>query len=151
MVSSAYMNLLIFLLEILIPSCDSYNLTFPMMYSAYKLNKQGDNIQSCCTPFPVWNQSVVPCPVLTFASLPTYRFLKRQVRCYGIPALLRIFPFVVIHTVKDFLIISEVYIFLELPWFLYDPTNVDNLISGFSAFSKPSLYLEVLSSHTAEA
>ena len=29
------------------------------MYSAYKLNKQGDNIQPWCT-FPIWNQSVVP-------------------------------------------------------------------------------------------
>ena len=29
-----------------------------MTYSAYKLNKQGDNIQPWCTPFPVWNQSV---------------------------------------------------------------------------------------------
>ena len=37
------------------------------MYSAYKLNKQGDNIQPLCTPFLVWNQSVVPCPVLTVA------------------------------------------------------------------------------------
>ena len=36
-----------------------------MMYSAYKLNKQGDNIQ----PFPILSQSVVPCPVLTVASL----------------------------------------------------------------------------------
>ena len=39
-----------------------------MMYSAYKLNKQGDNIQPWRTPFPIWNQSVVPCPVLTVAS-----------------------------------------------------------------------------------
>jgi len=29
-----------------------------MMYSAYKLNKQGDNIQPWCTPFPIWNQSL---------------------------------------------------------------------------------------------
>ena len=34
---------------------------FLMMYSAYKLNKQGDNIQPWRTPFPIWNQSVVPC------------------------------------------------------------------------------------------
>ena len=40
------------------------------MYSAYKLNKQGDNIQPWCTPFPIWNQSVVPYPVLTVASWP---------------------------------------------------------------------------------
>ena len=41
---------------------------FLMLYSAYKVNKQGDNIQPWHTPFPVWNQSVVPCPVLTVAS-----------------------------------------------------------------------------------
>ena len=29
------------------------------MYSAYKLNKQGDDIQPWRTPFPIWNQSVV--------------------------------------------------------------------------------------------
>ena len=46
-----------------------------MMYSAYKLNKQGDNMQPWRTPFPIWNQSVVPCPVLTVASWLTYRFL----------------------------------------------------------------------------
>ena len=40
-----------------------------------KLNKQGDNIQPWWTPFPIWNQSVVPCPVLTVASWPAYRFL----------------------------------------------------------------------------
>ena len=54
------------------------------MYSAYKLNKQGDSIQPWRTPFPIWNQSVVPCPVLTVASWPAYRFLKRQVRWSGI-------------------------------------------------------------------
>ena len=32
------------------------------MYSAYKLNKQGDNIQPWRTPFPIWNPSVVSCP-----------------------------------------------------------------------------------------
>ena len=40
----AYLRWLIFLLEILIPACESSSLTFPMMYSAYKLNKQSDNI-----------------------------------------------------------------------------------------------------------
>ena len=59
-VSSAYLRLLIFLLAVLIPACASSSPTFHVMYSAYKLNKQGDNIQPC-TPFPIWNQSVVPC------------------------------------------------------------------------------------------
>ena len=49
--------------------------------------------------------------------------------------------FVVIHTVKGFGIINkaEVYVFLELSCFFNDPTDVGNLISGFSAFSKSSL------------
>ena len=47
---------------------------FLMIYSAYKLNKQGDNIQPWRTPFPLWNQSVVPCPVLTVASWPATAF-----------------------------------------------------------------------------
>ena len=44
-VSSAYLRLLIFLLAILIPACAYSSPAFLMMYSAYKLNKQGDNIQ----------------------------------------------------------------------------------------------------------
>ena len=76
-VSSAYPKLLIFLLAILIPVCDSSSLAFHMMYSAYKLNKQGDNIQPWCTPFQILNQSVVPWPVLTVACWSAYRFLRR--------------------------------------------------------------------------
>ena len=63
----------------------------PISFSAYTLNKQGDNIQHWCTPFPIWNQSVVPCPVLIVASLPAYRFLKKQVRWSGIPLSFRMF------------------------------------------------------------
>ena len=43
-VSSAYLRLLIFLPEILIPACASSCPAFGMMYFAYKLNNQGDNI-----------------------------------------------------------------------------------------------------------
>ena len=89
--SSVYLRLLIFLLAILIPACASTSLAFCMMYSAYKLNKQGDNIQPWCTPFPIWNQYIVPCPVLTVASWSAYRFLRRQGRWSGIPISLRIF------------------------------------------------------------
>ena len=58
----------------------------------------GSTIQSWHTPFPTWNQSVVPCPVLTVASWPAYRFLRRQVRWSSIPISWWIFQFVVIHT-----------------------------------------------------
>jgi len=47
----SYLTLLIFLLAILIPACVSSSLAFLMMYSAYKLNKQGDNIQPWRSPF----------------------------------------------------------------------------------------------------
>ena len=89
--ASAYLRLLIFLPPILILACASSYPLFLMLYSAYKLNKQGDNIQPWCTPFPIWNQSVVPCPVLTVSTCPTYKFLKRQVRWSGIPISFRIF------------------------------------------------------------
>ena len=67
-VSSAYLRLLIFSPAVLILVWNSFSQAFLMMYSALKLNKQGDNIQPCCTTFPVWNQSIVPCLVLTLAS-----------------------------------------------------------------------------------
>ena len=89
--SFAYLRLLIFLPAILIPAYASSSPAFRMMYSAYKLNKQGDNIQPWYTPFPIWNQSVVLCPILTVDSWPTYRFLRRQVRWLGIPISWRLF------------------------------------------------------------
>ena len=68
--------------------------------------------------------------------------------------LFKSFPqFVMIHTVKGFSIVNEaeVEVFLEFSCFLYDPANVGNLVSGSSAFSKPSLCTWILGSHTAEA
>ena len=90
-VSSAYLRLLMFLPAVLIPACTSSSLAFCMMYSAYKLNMQGGNIQPWCTLFPVWNSSVVQCLVLTVASGPAYRFLMRQIRWSIISISLRIF------------------------------------------------------------
>ena len=52
------------------------------------------------------------------------------------------FPqFIVIHTVKGFGIVNkaEVAVFLELSCLFDDPTDVGNLISGSSSFSKTSL------------
>ena len=56
--------------------------------------------------------------------------------------LLKNFPqFVLIHTVKSFGLVNkaEVDVFLELSCFFDDLTDVSNLISGSSAFSKSSL------------
>ena len=82
------------------------------------------------------------CTVLTVASWPVHRFLRRQIRWSGIPISFKNFlQFVVIHTVKGFGVLSkaEVDVFLELSCFLDDPADVGNLISVSSAFSKSSL------------
>ena len=62
-VSTACLMLLIFLMAILIPACASFSLAFHMIYSAYKLNKQGDNMQPWCTPFSILN---VCCSMFSF-------------------------------------------------------------------------------------
>ena len=46
-----------------------------------------------------------------------------------------------IHTVKDFRVVNEaaVDVLLDCYCFFYDPTDVGNLVSGSSVFSKSSL------------
>ena len=65
--------------------------------------------------------------------------------------LFKYFPqFLVVHTVKGFSVVNEAevdFFFLEFPCFFYDPTDVDNLISGSSAFSISSLYIWNFSVH----
>ena len=99
--SSAYLRL-IFLLATLIPACESSHPAFRIISC-----KQGDSIQPWHTLFPFLNQSVVPCLVLTVASWPANRFFSKQVRWSGIPISWRIFPFLLIHTVKAFSIVNE--------------------------------------------
>ena len=76
---------------ILIPAYQTSSPAFHMMCSVYKLNKWGDSKHPCHTSFSILNQSVVPYRVITVASWPTYRFLRRQVRWSGIPISLRLF------------------------------------------------------------
>ena len=72
------------------------------------LNKQGDNIQSFCTPFPVLNQSVVLRIVLTFAFLSCIQVSQETDKVLWYSHLFKNFPsFVVIHTVQDFSIVNE--------------------------------------------
>ena len=109
------------------------------MYSAYKLNKQGDNIQPWRTPFPIRNQSVVPRPV---CFLTCIQFSQEAGQVIWYSQLFKNFPeFVVVHTVKGFGIInkSEVGVFLEPSCFFNDTADVGNLISGSFAFFKSIL------------
>ena len=78
-----------------------------MTYSAYTF-RQGDNIQPWCTPFPIWSQSVVPCPVLTVASWPAYKVSQETSQMVWYSHLFKNFPqFIVIHTVKGFGIVNK--------------------------------------------
>ena len=63
--------------------------------------------------YPVLNQSIVPCLILTVALCPIYQLLRRQLRWSGIP------PFVVIHIVKGFITVNEAEVdgFVEFPSF----------------------------------
>ena len=90
------------------------------------------------TPFPIWNQSVVLCPVLLLPDLHT-GFSRGRSGGLVFSSLSEFST--VIHTVKGFGIVrkAEIDVFLELSCFFNDPADVDNLISGSSAFSKTSL------------
>ena len=95
-------------------------------------------------------QSLVPCSVLTVASSPAYRFLRRQVKVVWYSHLIKTFPqFVVVHTVKGFSVVSDAIgdVFLEFSCFFDDPVDVGNLVSGSSAFSKTSLNIWKFSVH----
>ena len=132
-VSSVYLRLLIFLPAILIPACASSSLAFHMMYFAYKLNEQGDNIQPwriiCCS------MSSSNCCFLTCIQIS-----QETGKVVWYFHLLKNFPqFVVIYTEKGFGVINKADFLLEFSCFFYDPTDVGNLISGSSAFSKSSL------------
>ena len=105
-VSSSYLRLLIFLLGFLIPACDWFSLEFHIMYSAYNLKKQGDNIQLCHTPFLVLNLSIVPCVILT-CFLTHIQVSQETSQVVWYSYLFKNFPyFTVIHTVKGFNIVS---------------------------------------------
>ena len=97
------------------------------MYSAYKLNKHDDNIQSWCTPCPIWNQSVVPRLVLTVASWPTCRFLRRLVRWSGILISFRIFHSLLWSTQSEALALYSVTIpfLFSIHCFQNDESNND--------------------------
>ena len=111
------------------------------MYSACKLNKQGDKIQPWHTPFPILKQSVVPCLLLCF--LPFIQPSQETGKVVWYSHVFKNFSTVCCDLHKGFSVVNEaeVDVFLELPCFFYDPVDVGHLISGSSSFSKSSLYI----------
>ena len=124
------------------PACASSSLAFLMMYSAYKLNKQGGNnaalVHSSSYLEPVCcSMSCSNCCFLTCVQISQE---AHQVVWYS-HLFQNFWQYIVTHTVKDFSVVNkaEIDVFLELSCFFSDPTDVGNLISGSSAFSKTSL------------
>ena len=112
-----------------------------MMYSAYKLNKQGWQNTALTYSFP--NLESVHCSMsgTNYWILAHIQVAQETSKVVWYSHLFKNFPqFVVIHTVKVLRLVSEaeVDIFLEFSSFSYDPPNVGNLFSSF-AFSKTSL------------
>ena len=92
-----------------------------------------------------WSMSSSNCCFLTYIKISQE---AGQVVWYS--HFLKNFPqFVLIHTVKGFGIVNkaEIHVFLELSCFFDDPTDVGNLISGSSAFSKSSLNIWMFMVH----
>ena len=116
-----------------------------MMYSAYKLNKQGDNIQPWHIPFPSFPYFEPVCCSMSSSNccfLTCIQVSQEAGQVVWYSHLSQNFPqFIVIHSVKGFGIVNkaEIDVFLELSCFFDEPADVGNLIPGSSAFSKTSL------------
>ena len=109
------------------------------MYSAYKLNKLGDNIQSRCTPFPIWNQSV-RCSMSGFnccflfciqASQETGNVAWYSYLFKNIP------QFVVIHTVKGFSVVNEAEV--DVFWNFFAFSMIQRMLATWSLAPLPFL------------
>ena len=119
-VSSAYLRLWVFLLAILIPACASSSPAFLMMYSAYKLNKQGDKHTALMCSFPdlepvCCSMSSSNCCFLTCIQVP-----QEAGEVVWHSNLFKNFPqFVVITTVKDPGTVIKTDILLESSCFFW--------------------------------
>ena len=100
-------------------------------------------------PFPNWEPVRCSMSDSDCCFLTCIQVSQKAGRGSGIPISLRIFQFVVIHTVKGFSTVSEaeIDVFLKLFSFFHDPADVGNLISGSLAFSKSSFNLWKFSVH----
>ena len=122
-VLSACLRLPIFLQAVWIPASASSSPAFRMMYCASELNRQGDNIQPWCSPFPNLTQFFIPCLFLTVASWPVCSACWRQVCFSATPRSWRIFHSLLWSTESKALFCvvneAEVDVSVESPAFLW--------------------------------
>ena len=111
-----------------------------MIYSAYNLNKRGDNYTALMYSFP--NFEAVHCFMYgsDYCFLTCMQVSQEAGKVVWYSHLLKNFPqLTVVHIAKGFGIVKKgEEDILELSFFFDDPMNVGNLISGFSAFCKPT-------------
>ena len=92
--------------------------------------------------FPIWNQSIVPCPVLTLASWPAYRFVRKQVRWSDIPVS-KNFPVCCDphsqHSIRSYKLKAESHKATHLPHPLQEPTASSGYLCSWSISYKPRL------------
>ena len=136
MVSPVYLKLLIFLLAISIPACDLSSLVFQMMYSVFKLNKQGDKRQPWHTPSQFQAMFGSNCYFLTCIQVS-----KEEGQVVWSSYLFQNLPqCVVIYRVK-----YEFYLFILFIFWNISEKNDENLLNV------NSIYLSVLSIFLKEA
>ena len=107
-VSSAYLR---FLLAVLIPACDSSSPAFCMTYSSYKLNKAGWQYIALTYSFPNLEQVHCSMSGSNCCFLTSIQISQKAGNVVWYSPLLRIFQFVVIHTVKGFGVVNEADVF----------------------------------------
>ena len=152
--TTCYM-LLILLLVSLIPDCYLFNPAYHIMYSACKLNMQGDNIQLQRIPFPNFEPVHFSVSSSNCCFLIYIQVSQEAGKVVWYSHLFKNFPqFVVIHIIKGFSIVSEAEVDI------FSGTPLLSLWSnGFWQFDLWSLcifyiqleHLEVSSSCTVEA
>ena len=100
-----------------------------MIYSAYKLNKQGDNIHPWCSPFPICNQFVFH--VLFYCCFLTrIQISQKAGQVVWYPHLFKNFPqFVVIHTTRHL--------------FLWPELNVIQWLNSTQLNPRPSISIKI--------
>ena len=125
------------------------SLEFCMMYFAYKLNSRWQ-YTALMYSFPSVEPVCCSMSISRYCFLTCIQISQESGNLVWYFCLFNNFSkFVVIHTVKGFSTVNEAEgdVFLEFSSFFYDTTDVGNLISGFSAFSKSSLYILKFSIH----
>ena len=108
MVSSVYLRLLIFLPTTLIPPCASFSPVFCMIYSAYKLNKQGNNIQPCYTLLNNFEPLNYCMSSSNCCFLSCIQVSQEADKMVWYSHFFKTFPqFALIHTVKGFSVVND--------------------------------------------